>query len=397
MEHLEEQALVYEISWLVSQNASLRVQLVQLQQQHHALIAASTQQHQMLATAGASHATAPSNPATDIWGPRLRGMPVPHLYDMVFSSQWPRPDYPACILDTLRPTLGLRALRLGGICRLWREAAAERRLAWRVLQCGRDIGCKLESPYGVAILPGGGVCVSEARPSGGGEIRHLQIFASPLDNATPRLMPSVQDCSNMVCDGEVLYITTSSSVEKRRLADETLLHRTASGFCNPRGLCVMDDTVYVCESGRHRIVALGLDLTWRYSFGSELGNVDGGLGRPMSVATHGGELYVADQDKHRLTVFALGDDDRMQFKRCLGSPGQFKRPWGVCILRGLLLVTQQGRKSVQVMTRNGVPLQVLYLTSHPVGICASLDGHVWVVGRRPGKMMLLECLSGPDV
>eukprot|EP00966_Prymnesium_polylepis_P163793 3786454-Prymnesium_polylepis.1 len=70
-EHAEEQALMYEISWLGSQNASLRAQLVQLQQQHHALVlAAATQQHsQMLATAArhAAESTAPSTPANCIY------------------------------------------------------------------------------------------------------------------------------------------------------------------------------------------------------------------------------------------------------------------------------------------------------------------------------------------
>jgi hypothetical protein len=324
---------------------------------------------------------------------------------MVFSSQWPLPDYPACILDQLRPILGLRALRLSGISRVWREAAAERRLAWRVLRCGHDIGCKLEAPYGVAIIPGGGVCVTEADQNVAGEIRHLQIFASPLDNVTPRLMQSVKDPSNVVCDGDALYITVRNHcVEKRRLDDGTLLHRfdrapfpSSVSLSNPRGLCVGDGMVYVCDSGNGRIVALSMDLTWRYSFGGfEAGN-DGRLRRPMSVAMHAGELFVADQDNHHLKVFAPGDDDRMQYKRCLGSkgssPGKFKAPWGVCILRGLLLVTEKGRKRVQVMTRDGVPLQVLCLSSNAIGICASIAGRVWVVGRRPGKMMLLECLN----
>ena len=42
-----------------------------------------------------------------------------------------------------------------------------------------------------------------------------------------------------------------------------------------------------------------------------------------------------------------------------GAAGQFKGAWGVSVVRGLLLVTEDTR--LQVLTPKGVPLQVLTL------------------------------------
>ena len=55
----------------------------------------------------------------------------------------------------------------------------------------------------------------------------------------------------------------------------------------------------------------------------------------------------------------------MRFARAFGgegdAPGQFSRPWGVAVVRGLLVVSEFYGKRLQVLTPKGVPLQVLTL------------------------------------
>ena len=69
----------------------------------------------------------------------------------------------------------------------------------------------------------------------------------------------------------------------------------------------------------------------------------------------------------------------MRFVRAFGgegnAPGQFTRPHGVAVVRGLLVVSEERR--LQVLTPKGVPLQVLTLGAHLTGNCAD-EEHVWV-------------------
>ncbi len=121
----------------------------------------------------------------------------------------------------------------------------------------------------------------------------------------------------------------------------------------------------------------------------------------LAVAAHGGELYVSEFGNHRVQArrprraapsparhvpprlprqaFAPDRHGRMRFARAFGgqgvSPGQFKTPWGMAVVRGLLVVWDAIR--LQVLTPKGVPLQVLTLGMSLNGICAE-EQRVWV-------------------
>ena len=58
-------------------------------------------------------------------------------------------------------------------------------------------------------------------------------------------------------------------------------------------------------------------------------------------------------------------------------PGQFYDPFGVAVVRGLLVVSDS--KRLQVLTPKGVPLQVLALGEDLRGLCADAQ-RVWVAG-----------------
>ena len=69
----------------------------------------------------------------------------------------------------------------------------------------------------------------------------------------------------------------------------------------------------------------------------------------------------------------------MRFARAFGgrgdAPGQFVNPCGVAVVRGLLVVLDGER--LQVLTPEGVPLQVLTIGQNLGGLCAD-EQRVWV-------------------
>ena len=70
----------------------------------------------------------------------------------------------------------------------------------------------------------------------------------------------------------------------------------------------------------------------------------------------------------------------MRFARAFGgdgdAPGQFEVPYGVTVVNGLVIVSEE--KRLQVLTPKGVPLQVLTLGEGLRGMCVD-EQRVWVV------------------
>lgn len=81
----------------------------------------------------------------------------------------------------------------------------------------------------------------------------------------------------------------------------------------------------------------------------------------------------------------------VRFERTIGgkgsAPGKFEEPWGVavCPCRSLLIVSEREGRRLQVLTLEGVPLQVLPLNSAVAGLCAS-DKRVWVTDVHAHKV-----------
>jgi hypothetical protein len=333
------------------------------------------------------------------------------LQDVVHARPWievddssPRadvllsPDSLSCILDVI----GLNGVeRLAPVCRAWRAAVAARLEAWCLLRRVRTIGGfggtlgKLEKPCAVASLPGGAACVADTFNN------RLQIF-SQTEQKEPRLVGSdgapgqFSFPCGVVCDGEVLFVSDVRNVndswayrvQKLRLTDCEPLASVggaqgdgAGKFDVPMGLCLTGDALYCCDSGNHRVVALGTDLTWKYTFG-KAGPDLGEFHYPMGIASLESKLYVVDNGNHRVQVFAPGRDGQMKVQRVIGdkgsAPGQFLQPRDVATVRSLLVVTEDVGGRVQVLTPQGVPLQVLPFGSKLAGLCAS-EGRVWVV------------------
>jgi len=306
----------------------------------------------------------------------------------------------------------------------------------------------LNWPTDVCALPGGAVCIvdrnngrlqilSPAEPHAPvytttGVINRRTLRRSPPGPPTGVIDPYVfkGDPFGVACAGDHLFVSDSGHhVHRLSLAQPEVgaasigahsAGRKDSQFNFPTGLCVCGDTLYVCDYFNHRVAVLGTDLVWRYSFGRE-GWLEGQFRYPVGIAAHGGEVFVAD-DTHRVQVFSLGADsrpalprrptawqaahlgDRMQFRRAIGgqgdAPGRFKEPRGLAIVRGLLVVSEAQGRRVQVLTLEGVPLQVLSLDSSGLGLrglCVATDGRVWVVDKEASKVHVLEVDEGGSV
>jgi len=104
-------------------------------------------------------------------------------------------------------------------------------------------------------------------------------------------------------------------------------------FEDPEGVVAVGDRIYVADSGNGRIQVL--DFMGRFITAWPLP----GGGRPVGISLDAkGNLYAADQARHRVLVFApsgkllgaVGAEGR--------GPGSFRGPSGVCVIGDRLLV-----------------------------------------------------------
>lgn len=150
----------------------------------------------------------------------------------------------------------------------------------------------------------------------------------------------------------------------------------------PRNVAVAGDgTVYVADSGNHRVQVFAADGTFLFGWGSHcelytegrpgcldpdgpgpLQTGDGQFAEPWGIAVAAdGTVYVADTWNHRIQVF----DSQGQFLRkwgtflatngeAIGSPAGFWGPRGIAIdAAGNLYVTDTGNKRIQVFDKDG--------------------------------------------
>ena len=155
----------------------------------------------------------------------------------------------------------------------------------------------------------------------------------------------------------------------------------ARGSSTGRGPCALQrDALYVCDQDNHRIVVLGTDLSWRYTFGRK-GSGDGEFAIPLLTSRRTVVSCTSwTMTTDRVQAFAPDRRGRMRFARAFGgkgdAPGQFQIPWGVAVVRGLLVVSDYWRlqaRRLQVLTPKGVPLQVLAVGDWLTGLCSNED------------------------
>jgi DNA-binding beta-propeller fold protein YncE len=166
---------------------------------------------------------------------------------------------------------------------------------------GRGAGKgELDSPTGIAVDPNGNILVAD---TGNGRIEKLSsdgIFLSSIQQ--------LEAPSGIAIDraGDIYVSEVGSKHRVQKLGpDGTFIAEWAPGLYGPRKIAIgPDDSIYVVDSGRNRIVKFSADGQVLASWGSE-GSGDGQFKGVSSVAVDPttNKVYVADSINRRIQVF----------------------------------------------------------------------------------------------
>ena len=140
----------------------------------------------------------------------------------------------------------------------------------------------------------------------------------------------------------------------------------------------INNKLYVCDRGNHRVQILNTNLEYVNSFGS-CGSEDGQFNMPNDIAQDGaGHLYVSDTDNHRVQVF----DCNGQFLSAFGkksAASELNQPYGICVGSDqFVYVCDRGNKCVSVFKTSGEFVTSFGQFSQPIGIVIDDDGFVYV-------------------
>jgi len=183
-----------------------------------------------------------------------------------------------------------------------------------------------------------------------------------------------------------------------QLAPEMVVGSEGSGvgqFNNAHGLAVAaDGSLYVADSGNHRIQHIGADgqvlEVWGTFADVAQGDAPGGtFNEPWGVAVGpDGSVYVTDTWNHRIQKFSPSGAFITMWGRGgqADAPDAFWGPRGITVDdRGRVYVTDTGNQRVVVFDANGSPITQFGslgmetgMLDEPVGIALDAEGRVYV-------------------
>ena len=156
----------------------------------------------------------------------------------------------------------------------------------------------------------------------------------------------------------------------------------------PTGVAVdADGLVYVCSNGNHRIEVFRMDGTFVKQFGV------GHLSYPSGVTVNNNQVYVADTGNHKISIFTLEG----QLLRTIGSqgsgPGQFNCPSAVAISPdGDMYVSDDDNHRVQVFSPDSIFQREFGKghLSYPYDILLTADGQVLVADKGNNRVVIFN-------
>lgn len=171
---------------------------------------------------------------------------------------------------------------------------------------------------------------------------------TPIDCGTPGGIAAGPD--------DTLYVTDTARNRVLHLStDGTTLGTIVppDGFRAPTGIAMHDGRLYVSDTGNDRIVAIALDGTVHGSIGGR-GTEPGRFRRPLGIDIDAsGRLVVADADNHRVQVLSLDGRPIAQWGSWGSFPGLFQEPSDVVCLDDRIIVTDRLNHRVQVFSPEG--------------------------------------------
>ena len=157
---------------------------------------------------------------------------------------------------------------------------------------------------------------------------------------------------------------------------------------SPGGVTIINNQVFVCDRGNHRIVVFSTELELLRSFGTN-GSGDGQFGRPQFIVQdREGQLWITDHHNHRLCVFTADG----KYQRSVVKPadkGKLDEPLGIACDSDYVYVSEYGGHCVSIFTvagdfvcsfggRGGGEGEFV----RPFGVSVDRDGFLYVCDRR---------------
>jgi DNA-binding beta-propeller fold protein YncE len=215
-------------------------------------------------------------------------------------------------------------------------------------------------------------------------------FANPVDLAF-----SSDGAVYVVSRGNPRHAETDVRISVCTLAEEELFHFATFGtgdgeFVWATAIAIdAQDRLYVADEHRHDVQVFAKDGTFLHTWGSA-GSAPGQLNRPAGLAVDpSGNVVVVDHLNFRIQTFT----PEGELVACWGvrgdGPGQFDLPWGVTVgSDGLVYVADWNNNRVQKLTPDGAFVMgfggpgdgpdCLY---RPSSVAVDADGWVYVADR----------------
>ena len=202
-------------------------------------------------------------------------------------------------------------------------------------QSARSVVFGLNRPYGIAFNSRGEMIVSEhwGHQIAIVDTRYHQITYCHIGGQRIRTFGSCGDSPEQMIfpagiaidDMDNIYVTSKHKLQKFTSSGELIKCVGQEGskegeFDDPLGLALHNNQVYVCDQNNHRIQVFDLDLNFIQSIGS-YGRGKGELAEPHDVKfdTYG-NMYIADCGNKRVQVL----DRSGHFIRVFGEEGKGK-------------------------------------------------------------------------
>ena len=201
----------------------------------------------------------------------------------------------------------------------------------------------------------------------------------------------------------------------------------------------INNYLYVTEHYNHRVQKFDISGNYILQFGTQ-GSGDGQLSFPLGIVVHGDELYVAEYENNRISIFQL--DGR--FSRIIGfgflinpcyiavstnnqllvadsghhcvsiftpdgnyvgklgtegtGKGQLSRPTGITIdIHGFILITEKGNNRVSIYSKDGIFIHSFGSRgacpgqfSWPTGIAISPTGDIYICDKNNKRIQIFS-------
>ena len=150
-------------------------------------------------------------------------------------------------------------------------------------------------------------------------------------------------------------------------------------FNHPSLIKVIDDKVYMCDRGNHRVQIFNTELEYINSFGCR-GDGDSQFNEPNGIAQdRAGKLYVTDTRNNRVQVFDCNGQFLYAFSRKGADSKQLDRPHGIFIGSDqFVYVCERGNKCVSVFKTSGEFVTSFGHFTSPSALLIDDDGFVYV-------------------